>query len=102
MFRIDKSTGTTELLRLRNHRQRQGGFPGRFRAIDFNHSTTGQATNTECNIEAERPGGDSLNVFTDIGISQAHDRSFAKLPLYLSQRSGQGFFFVVVHMWDSP
>jgi hypothetical protein len=43
-----------------------------------------------------------LDIFTDIGIAQAHDRPFTELPLYLSQRSGQGFFFVVVHMWDSP
>ena len=94
---IDKRAGAALLLHLGNHLQRQGGLARRLRAIDFDHTATGQATHAQCNVQAQRASGNHLNVLNGLAFTQAHDGALAKLLLNLRQRCGQGLGLFGVH-----
>ncbi|MNV55214.1 hypothetical protein D3C71_1474410 [compost metagenome] len=97
VFGIHKRAGTAQLLHLGNHLQRERGLARRFRAIDLDHTATGQAAHAQRDIEAQRAGGDNLDVLDHLTFTQAHDRALAKLLLDLGERSGQGLGLFGVH-----
>ena len=71
-------------------------LPRRLRAVDLDHPAARQAADAEGDVEAERAGGDDLDVVDDLALAEAHDRALAELLLDLRQGrlQGLGFFGV--------
>jgi hypothetical protein len=96
VFGIDEGTLTADFLHFGNDLQGECGFARGLWAVYFNHTAAGQAADAQGDIEAQRTGGDDLDVFDDFAFTQAHDGAFAELFFNLGQGSLQGFGFVAV------
>ena len=79
---IDKRAGATVALALRNYLQGQRGFTGRLRPIDFHDTTAWQTTNTQRDVQTQRPRRNRWYGFTPL-VTETHHGALAKLPLYL-------------------
>jgi hypothetical protein len=66
-------------LHLGNHLQGQRGLAGRFRAVDLDDAAARQAAHAQGNVQAQRAGGDDLDVFDHLAFTQAHDGALAEL-----------------------
>ncbi len=77
--------------------QRQRGLARRLRAVDFHHAATRQAADAQGDVQAQRAGGDHLDVLNDLALAQAHDGALAKLLLNLRQRCSQSLGLFGVH-----
>ena len=86
---VDKRRRATRLLHLGDDVQRQRGFAGRFRPIDFHYAPARQPAQAEGNIQPERAGRDGLNIAFHRAIAHAHDGAFAKLLFNLGERRSQ-------------
>src|SRR6266567_5286429 len=84
MLGIDESGKTTGTLCISDDMLTKGSFTGRLRAIDFSDTPLWHTTDTESQIESDRPGGNSLNL-NSRGIAQLHDCAFAKTAFDLSE-----------------
>jgi hypothetical protein len=87
---VHKGAGAAELLHLGNDLQRQRGLARRFRAVDFDHAAARQAAHAQGDVQAQRAGGDDLDVLDDLALAQAHDGALAELLFDLGQRGLQG------------
>ena len=93
---IDVGSHAAGFLRLRDHLQREGRFPGRFRAEDFRDAPARKSADAQRRIHRDRSrgnGGDGLHGLR----AQANHGAFAELLLDLAQGRTQGtraFFFV--------
>ena len=94
---VHKGASAAQLLHLRNHLQRQRGLARGFRAVNFNHAAAGQATHAQGNVQAQRAGGNHLDVLDRLAFTQAHDRALAELLFDLRQRCCQGLGLLGVH-----
>src|SRR5205807_1629001 len=74
--------------------QRQGGLARGFRTINLDHPATRQAADAERNVEAERAGGDGLDVHRLAVLAEPHDRALAERALDLGERGIEGLRFV--------
>src|SRR5580704_4547273 len=94
MFGIDEGADAALLLGLGQAVQRQRGLARRFRPIDFDDAAARQAADAERDIEAERTGGDNVDVHRLVVFAEPHDRALAKAALDLGERRIKGFRFV--------
>jgi hypothetical protein len=62
---VDEGGGAAELLHLGDDVQGQRGLAGGLRAVDLDHPAARQAADAERDVEAERAGGDGLDVALD-------------------------------------
>ena len=93
VFGIDKSAGASQFLHLGNDLQRERGFAGALRTVDFDHAATRQATHAQGDVQAQGAGGHDLDVFNHLTLAQAHDGAFAELLFDLQQGGLQGLGF---------
>jgi hypothetical protein len=70
------------------------------RAKDLHHPAARQAAHTQRDIQAQRSGGDDVDLFDHLAVTQPHDRAFAELLFDLQQRSLQGLGFFGVEGFD--
>jgi hypothetical protein len=67
VFGIDEGGGAAELRwHFGNDLEGEGGFAGGFRAVDFDDATARQAADAEGDVQAQRAGGDGLDVAFDL------------------------------------
>ena len=59
---VDEGADAAALLRLGDDVERQRGLAGRLRAVDLDDAAARQAADAERDVEAERAGGDDLDV----------------------------------------
>jgi hypothetical protein len=89
VFRVDERRRAAQLLHFGDHLQRERGLARRLRTVDFDHPTARQATDTQCDVEAERAGRHHLDVFHYLAVAEPHDRPFAELLFDLRERSSK-------------
>src|SRR6516162_3817394 len=94
VFGVDEGADAALLLRFRQTMQRERGFAGGFRPVDFDHAAARQAANSERNVEAERAGGDGLHVHRLVVLAEPHDRALAEIALDLRERGIEGLRFI--------
>ena len=97
VFGVDEGGDAAELLHFGDDLQTEGSLAGRLRTVDFDDAAARQATDAQCDVQAERAGGHDLNAFVDLGIAHLHDGAFAELLFDLLQRCGERLCLVVVH-----
>jgi hypothetical protein len=90
---VDEGTHAVLLLHLGNDLQGQRGLAGRFRAVDLDHAAAGQAAHAKGDVQAQRTGGNHLDVLNDFAFAQPHDGALAELLFDLAQRGLQGLGF---------
>ena len=90
---VNEGAGAALLLHLGHHLQGQRGLARGFRAVDLDHPAARQAAHAQGHVQAQRAGGDHLDVFNRLALAQAHDRAFAELLFDLRQRGLQGLGF---------
>jgi hypothetical protein len=93
VFRIDKRGDSALALRIGNSMQRQRGFTGRFRAIDFHDAPARQSADAESDVQGNGTGGNGFDRRTGV-IAEAHDRALAKLLINLCKRCFQSLLAV--------
>src|SRR3546814_21099744 len=93
MLRVDKGRCAAALLGLCNGVERERCLARAFGAIDFDNSATGQATNTKRDVEAQRAGGNCLDLHL-VAASQLHGGAFAKSAINLRQRGFESFLSI--------
>src|SRR3546814_16311301 len=93
MLRVDKGRCAAALLGLCNGVERERCLARAFGAIDFDNSATGQATNTKRDVEAQRAGGNCLDLHL-VAASQIHGGAFAKSAINLRQRGFASFLSI--------
>src|SRR6185437_2297109 len=59
------------------------------RAINFDDTATRQTADAQCDVEAQRSGGDNLDVFDRLTCAEPHDRPFAELLFDLRERGSK-------------
>jgi hypothetical protein len=59
---VDEGAGAAQLLHLGHDLQRQRGLARRFRAVDLDHAAARQAADAQRDVQAQRAGGDDLDV----------------------------------------
>ena len=91
MLCINKSGNSASFLYLSHHMQRHGGLTAGFRTVDLYDPSFRDASQTQCNVKAERTCRYCLHIHMYRGIAQFHNRAFTKLLLNLSQGRVQGF-----------
>src|SRR6185369_4964973 len=92
MLGIDKSGNAAQLLRFSCDMERQSRLSGGFKAKNFYHPAAGNSADPKGNIEGEGTGGDRRNIREGLVIAKPHNRTFAKLLLYLADRQFNSFF----------
>jgi hypothetical protein len=93
---VDEGAGAALLLHLGDDLQRQRGLARGFRAVDFDHAAARQAAHAQRDVQAQRAGGDDLDVLDRLAFAQAHDGALAELLFDLGQRGLQGLGFFAV------
>ena len=91
---VDEGADAALLLRLGQAVQRQRGLAGGFRPVDLDHPAARQAADAERDVEAERAGGDGVDVHRLVVLAEPHDRALAEIALDLGERGIQGLRFV--------
>ena len=81
------------LLSLGDDMQRQGGFTGGFRAVNFNNPTAWQAADAGGDVKGDGARRDRRDVHAVV-LPQAHDRALAILFFNLRERGIQRFLFI--------
>ena len=93
MLSVNECRDTAVLLSLSNHVEGNGGFTGRFRAVDFDDTATGNTANPQGDVQRQDARGDDFHIHPGLSIPQTHYRTFAKVLFYFLQGTCQGFFF---------
>ena len=93
MLSVHKSALAALALHFGNHLQCQRGFAGGLGAVNLDHPSARQAAYAQRDVQAQRAGGDDLDVFNDFAFAQPHDGAFAELLFNLGQCDLQGFGF---------
>jgi hypothetical protein len=97
---VDEGAGAGLALHLGDDLQGEGGLARRFRAVDLDHAAARQAADAQRDVQAERAGGDHLDVLDLLAFAQPHDRALAELLLDLGQRGLQGLGLLAVRGGD--
>ena len=85
MFSVNERCVTASLLSAGDSMESNGGLTGGFGSVDFDDTTTWQATDAESNIQSKRTGGNHLYRRTRV-VAQAHDRALTELLINLRKR----------------
>ena len=67
--------------------QRERGLAGGLGPVDLDDPAAGNAADPECDVEAERTGGDGLDLGDFTRVAQAHDRALSEL--FFDGREGE-------------
>ena len=97
---VDEGARAAGALDFGDDLQGQRGLARGFRAVDLDDAAARQAADAERDVEAERAGGDGLDVVGRARLAEAHDRALAELLLDLAQRGRQRLLAVVFHCRD--
>jgi len=100
VFGIDEGAGALELLHLGDDLQRQRGLAGGLGAVDLDDAAARQAADAQRDVQAQRAGGDDLDVFQRLALAEAHDGALAELLLDLGEGGLQGLGFFGVQGFD--
>src|SRR5262245_9475341 len=84
MFRVYEGRDPAALLRFRDDLQRQRRFSRRFRAKHLDHAAARHAANAERVVDADGPGGNSVDRLDGAFFAEAHDRALAELLFNLA------------------
>src|SRR4029077_10861622 len=69
---VDVGAHAAVALGLGDHVHGKGGLPGRLGPVDLDHTTAGQATDAEGDVERQRAGGDGGDADVAV-LAQTHD-----------------------------
>ena len=94
---VDVRRRAARLLDLRDDLKAERGLARRFGPVDFDDAAARQPADAERDVEAERAGGDDLQVVLDLRLAHFHDRALAELLFDLCERGGERLALVVVH-----
>lgn len=83
MLGVDEAANAALLLRLGHRVQRECRLTGAFRAINLDNTAARQTAHAQSNIEAQRPGGDGLDLDHLIVGAEPHDRALSEGPFNL-------------------
>ncbi len=97
VLRVDEGGGAAHLLHFRDHLQGQRGLARGLGPVDLDHPAARQAAHAEGQVQAQRPGGDHLDVLDGLGV-HPHDGALAVLLFDLRQRRRQCLRLVLVHL----
>ena len=97
MLGVDEGADAALLLSLGDGVQRERGLAGGFRPVDFDDASARQAADAERDIEAERAGGDDIDIHRPVVLAELHDRALAEISLDLGQRRVERLGPVLVH-----
>ena len=89
VFGVDEGADAALLLRLGHGVQRQRGLARGFRPVDLDDAAARQAADAERDVEAERAGGDRLDLHRPVVLAEPHDRALAEGALDLGERGVQ-------------
>ncbi|OPZ95770.1 MAG: hypothetical protein BWY72_01970 [Bacteroidetes bacterium ADurb.Bin416] len=76
VFGVDESGDATGFLSLGDGVDGQGGFTGGFRAVDFDDTASGVATDAQGGVQTDGSAGDHSNVYHSF-VAHLHDGAFA-------------------------
>src|SRR6056297_4234423 len=96
MFGIDEGTNPALFLLLGHAMQREGGLARAFRPINLDHPSLWDTTDSERDIEPNRPGGGRLDICDRIVAAHLHDRALAELPFDLGEGAVERLLLVRV------
>ena len=91
MLRINKAGNASPLLYLRHHMKGNGGLTAGLRTVNLDHTSLGDTSQSQGNIQAQGTGGHCLDIHICSGISQLHHRALSVGFFDLGQRRVQGF-----------
>ena len=97
ILRVDIGCDATGLLHLRNDLETKRCLAGRLGPVHFDHAPSGQTSDAQGDVEAERPGRHDRQVALHLGLAHFHDRALAELLLDLCQRRGERLTLAIVH-----
>jgi hypothetical protein len=86
---IDEGGNAAEFLGGGDDVEGEGSFAGGFGAEYFEHAAARHAEAAEGNIEAQRAGGDAIDVSASFAV-EFHDSAFAELLFDLLDSAGEG------------
>ena len=69
-------------------------LPEQFRPVNLDDAAARQAADAERDVEAERAGGDRLDLDRLLVLAEPHDRALAAIPLDLRDRRLQRLLFI--------
>ena len=76
MLDIDERGEAAALLRLGDDGERQRGFAGRFRAVNFDHAAARKSADAERAIDQDVAGRDDVDI-DDLLVAEPHDGAIA-------------------------
>ena len=76
VLHIDEGGEAAALLRLRDDRQGERRFTGRFRPVNFHDASARKSADAERAVDQDVAGGDDFDV-DDLFVAESHDRAFA-------------------------
>ncbi len=88
---VDERRHAADLLRFRDHLQRQRRLARGLRSEDLDHTAARHAADAQRVVQAHRPGRDRGHLRDDILLPKAHDGALAKLLLDLADGQVDGF-----------
>jgi hypothetical protein len=97
VFRVDVGGDAAGLLDFGDDVQAQRGLAGRLRPVDLHHPAARQAADAQSDIEAQRAGGNGLNVIDRQSFAHLHDGALAELFFDLGQGGLECLALVLVH-----
>src|ERR1700722_4057676 len=87
MLGVDERTHAAEFLRLCEHVVDQRRLTRGLRAEDLDDAPAGHATDSERQVERQRPGWDRVAAHLRTLVAHAHDRALAELARALRERA---------------
>jgi hypothetical protein len=100
MLGVDEGGDPARALCVGDRMQRHGGLPAALGPVYLDDPAAGQASDTQRDIQRDRPGRDHLNRLPAL-VAEPHDRASAELPLDLGERGLQGLV-PVTHLAGRP
>src|SRR4029078_5759792 len=84
----------------RHDMQRERGLARRFRPVNLDDAAARQPADAECDVQAERAGGDRLDLDRLLVLAEAHDRALAAIALDLRDRRFKRLLFIHFSSFD--
>ncbi len=98
MLGVDEAGGAASLLHLGHHVQGQSGLARAFRTVDLDDAPARQAADAERHVEAQRTGGDGLDLDDLALLPEFHHRALAEGPVDLGERRFESALLIAVFL----